>query len=52
MSLADLFCRLFCFKRKPENWIDTLESQYKKESEDMKRKESLLVLDTEIHIVV
>jgi hypothetical protein len=52
MGLKEVFCRMFCCKRKPENWMDLLESQYKKESEDMNKKEKLLHLDTEVHIVV
>ncbi len=42
-----------CCKRKPENWLDQLDVQYKKESTHMSRKEPLLHLDTdEITIVV
>jgi len=48
MSLKQICWRLFCCKRKPENWIDQLESQYKKETVDMKRKEELLVLDLDL----
>jgi len=53
MSMKDFFCRLCCCKRRPQNWIDQLDVQYKKDAGYMSRKEPLLRLDTEeITIVV
>ena len=54
MRLKKICWRLFCCKRKQsDNLMDQLESQYEKESDDMKRKEKLLHLDTEeIAIIV
>ena len=47
-----IFSRMCC-KRKPENWIDQLDVQIKKEAIDLSRKEPLLRLDTdEITIIV